>query len=109
MIQHTVSVVENVLLAERTYRIRLADPEIACRVLPGQFVMLRIPGETDPLLGRAFALYDTYLDSENHVVGYDLVYLVVGKMTRRMSQLASGSCVEVWGPLGNGFTLAPTP
>src|SRR5262249_52646433 len=108
MIQHIVPVIENVRLAERTYRLRLADSEIGSHLLPGQFIMLRIPGKSDPLLGRAFALYDTYLDERGNVVGYDLVYLVVGKMTTCMSVLAAGDVVEVWGPLGNGFTLSPT-
>lgn len=109
MIQHTVPVVENVLMAERTYRLRVADPEIGSRLLPGQFVMLRIPNCTDPLLGRPFALYDTYLDNSGNVAGYDLVYLVVGKVTTLMSHSKPGDTVEVWGPLGNGFSLTPTP
>jgi dihydroorotate dehydrogenase electron transfer subunit len=108
MIQHTVPVVENVQLAERTFRLRLADPEVGAAILPGQFVMLRIPGCTDPLLGRPFALWDTYLDPSGRVAGYDLVHLVVGKMTALLSKLVPGDFVEVWGPLGNGFTLAPT-
>jgi dihydroorotate dehydrogenase electron transfer subunit len=96
-------------MAERTYRLRVADPEIGARLLPGQFVMLRIPNCTDPLLGRPFALYDTYLDNSGTVAGYDLVYLVVGKVTTIMSQLTADDTVEVWGPLGNGFSLTPTP
>jgi dihydroorotate dehydrogenase electron transfer subunit len=108
MIQHRVSVVENVRIAERTYRLRVADPEIGSGLMPGQFVMLRIPESTDPLLGRPFALYDTCLDKSGFVAGYDLVYLVVGNITTRMSHLAAGDSVEVWGPLGNGFSLTPT-
>ena len=108
MIQHVVPVVENIRLAERTYRVRLADPEIGRCILPGQFVMLRIPGNTDPLLARPFALYDTYLNEVRDAAGYDLVYLVVGKMTTAMSRLGAGDSAEVWGPLGNGFTLTPT-
>src|SRR5262249_28172758 len=52
---------------------------------------------TDPLLGRAFALYDTAGDA------VDIVYLVVGKMTRLMATLSPADRVEVWGPLGNDF------
>lgn len=109
MIQHIVPVLENEHLAERTYRLRVADPEIAARIRPGQFIMLRIPDITDPILGRAFALYDTYLDPSARPAGYDLVHLVVGKMTSLMSRLEPGGQVEVWGPLGNGFQITPTP
>ena len=63
ILQRTAQTVENVPLAERTYRIRLDCPEIAAAIRPGQFVMLRLPGTADPLLGRPFALYDTVLDA----------------------------------------------
>jgi len=102
-VQSAAGVVENVRLARNTYRIRLHCPEIAGRIRPGQFVMLRLPGRTDPLLGRPFALYDTYLDGEGRPSGVDVVYLVVGKMTGLLAEAAAGERVEVWGPLGNGF------
>src|SRR5690606_29338919 len=70
-------VLENVPLATRTYRIRLEHAELARRIRPGQFVMLRIPGKDDPLLGRPFALYDTVLDSSGEPFAVDVVYLVV--------------------------------
>jgi len=96
-----VPVLENVLLAERTYRIRLAAPELAAAIRPGQFLMIRLHDTSDPLLGRPFALYDTVVDPQPSAV--DVVYLVVGKMTGRLARLRPGDEVEVWGPLGNGF------
>ena len=108
MIQHIVPVSENRQLAERTYLLGVEDAQIAAAILPGQFVMLRSPGITDPLLGRPFALYDTYLDSAGRASGYSIVHLVVGKMTGLMSRLSPGDQVEVWGPLGNGFEITPT-
>jgi dihydroorotate dehydrogenase electron transfer subunit len=101
--QRTVDVTENVRLARDTYRIRLASPEIAAAICPGQFVMLRLPGVNDPLLGRPFALYDTVLDAAGRTIAFDLVYLVVGKMTRLLADWRAGDRLEVWGPLGNGF------
>jgi len=65
--------------------------------------MLRIPGGTDPLLGRPFALYDTVLDAHGEPVAVDVVYLVVGKMTGLLGHLKAGDALEAWGPLGNGF------
>jgi dihydroorotate dehydrogenase electron transfer subunit len=101
--QAVVSVVENVRLARDTYRLRIAAPELARDIVPGQFVMIRAPGTTNPLLGRPFALYDTYLDAAGSPAGIDVVYLVVGKLTSLMSGWQPGDLVEVWGPLGNGF------
>jgi dihydroorotate dehydrogenase electron transfer subunit len=93
----TAPVIENVRLARDTYRLRVQFPTLAATIRPGQFLMLRLPGRSDPLLGRAFALYETADEA------VDVVYLVVGKMTRLMVGLRAGDPVEVWGPLGNGF------
>jgi dihydroorotate dehydrogenase electron transfer subunit len=100
-------VTENVRLATDTYRIRFDCPALAAQVTPGQFLMLRLPGGNDPLLGRPFALYDTVLDASGAPVGVDVVYLVVGKLTGRLAECQPGDRLEVWGPLGNGFSADP--
>ena len=97
-------VAEQVALARQTYRLRLHQPDLARAIRPGQFLMLRWPGTTDPLLGRPFALYDTFLDEQGQPAGLDVVYLVVGKLTGLLTRLRPGDPVEVWGPLGNGFS-----
>ena len=102
-LQAQVRVIENVQLARDTYRVRFECPEIARRVVPGQFLMLRLAGCNDPLLGRPLALYDTVLDAAGQPVGVDVVYLVLGKMTRRLATYQPGQLLDVWGPLGNGF------
>jgi len=105
----TARVVEHVPLAERTYRVRLQCPEIAAAIRPGQFVMLRLTGSSDPLLGRPFALYDTVLDAAGQAIGIDVVYLVVGKMTGKLAGVAAGSSLETWGPLGKPFLDVGSP
>jgi dihydroorotate dehydrogenase electron transfer subunit len=102
-----VTVGENVQIARDTFRLRFDCPRIAERIVPGQFVMLRLAGADDPLLGRPLALYDTVLDDEGRPVGLDVVYLVVGKLTRRLAGIVPGQRLEVWGPLGNGFPPQP--
>jgi dihydroorotate dehydrogenase electron transfer subunit len=102
-LQRTAPVVANRRLARDTYLVRLEAAELARRIRPGQFVMLRLVGGSDPLLGRPFALYDTYLDAHGKPAGIDVVYLVVGKVTRRLAALRPGDVLETWGPLGNGF------
>jgi dihydroorotate dehydrogenase electron transfer subunit len=103
IVQRIARTVENVPLAERTFRIRLECPDVAAAIRPGQFVMLRLPGKDDPLLGRPFALYDTVVDSVGVPVGLDIVYLVVGKMTGLLAGWKPEEPIEIWGPLGNGF------
>jgi dihydroorotate dehydrogenase electron transfer subunit len=106
--QCEVRVIENVQLARETFRIRFSCPEIAARILPGQFIMIRLAQGNDPLLGRPFALYDVLPDAKGKSDTLDIVYLVVGKMTSRLSELQSGAKLEVWGPLGNGFPAEAT-
>ncbi|MEO0532020.1 MAG: dihydroorotate dehydrogenase electron transfer subunit [Planctomycetota bacterium] len=92
-------IIENVQLTRGTYRLRFEARTIAATITPGQFVMVRIAGIDDPLLGRAFALYDLSEDR----VAVDIVYLVHGKLTTALATRQPGDRVEVWGPLGNGF------
>jgi dihydroorotate dehydrogenase electron transfer subunit len=96
-------VVENVLVARETYRIRLEDPGLARTIRPGQFVMIRPNGSTDPLLGRPFALYDVIEDAGGNPWAIDIVYLVVGRGTSALATRRPGDRVLIWGPLGNGF------
>ena len=104
---YQVEVVENVQLARDTYRLRFECPELACQIVPGQFLMLRVAQRDDPLLGRAFALYDTVLDGAGRPTAVDVVFLVVGKMTGLMAASTPGTELEVWGPLGNAFSAEP--
>jgi dihydroorotate dehydrogenase electron transfer subunit len=104
----TVQVRENVQLAEATYRVRFDCSEMARRIVPGQFLMLRLAGFNDPLLGRPLALYDTVLSPAGEPHGIDVVYLVQGRMTSKLGRFREGQELEVWGPLGNGFPALKT-
>jgi len=99
----TVTIEENVRIARDTYRVRFRSPQMAARILPGQFLMVRLAGSDDPLLGRPLALFDTVLDADGRPTGLDVVYLTVGKMTHRLAACRADEPLEVWGPLGNGF------
>ncbi|MFH5804910.1 dihydroorotate dehydrogenase electron transfer subunit [Alienimonas sp. DA493] len=98
-VQTTATVAAQKQIAKGTFRLSLNCPTIAGRIEPGQFLMLRLPGRDDPLLGRPFALYDVADDGASFSIGY----VVIGKMTRLMAELTAGETVELWGPLGHGF------
>jgi len=102
-VQRTVEVLQNVPLARDTYRVRFACPEIAKRIRPGQFLMVRLANCNDPLIGRPLALYDTVLSADGEPHGIDVVYVVKGKFTSRLVHSLPGQRLDVWGPLGNGF------
>jgi dihydroorotate dehydrogenase electron transfer subunit len=99
--------VENVGIARDTFRVRFECPQIARQIVPGQFLMVRIAGVDDPMLGRPLALYDVVLDGAGSPWAIDIVYLVLGKMTARLAQCGRGDVLDVWGPLGNGFPPWP--
>lgn len=92
-------------MARNTWNMRLACPEIAARIRPGQFFMIRGIDRTDPLLGRPFALYDLWTDESGQPAGIDFGYVIVGKMTSLLTGMKPGERVNLWGPLGNGFPV----
>ena len=92
-------------MAQDTWAVKLRQPELARQITPGQFFMIRPASGSDPLLGRPFALYDTYLDENGQPAGVEFGFVVVGKMTSLMSGWKTGDSVELWGPLGNGFPV----
>ncbi len=100
-----VAIVENRAVGRDTYRVRFLCPEIAQRVLPGQFLMVRLCGCDDPLIGRPLAVYDVLPGDDGAAAAIDLIYHVKGKFTRRLTQCTTGQPLTVWGPLGNGFPL----
>ena len=65
--------------------------------VPGQFVMLRTEGD-GLFLGRPISI----MDWDNGV--WTFLYKVVGKGTLAMSRLKSGDEIEMFGPMGNGFS-----
>lgn len=102
-VQRTVDVIENVRIARDTFRVRFDCAELAARILPGQFLMLKLSGWNDPLLGRPLAVYDVADDEFGAARYVDVVYLVKGRMTSRLRDFQPGQRLDVWGPLGNGF------
>ena len=70
-------------------------------VKPGQFVMLRIDDRTTPLLRRPFSIY-RIIEAKK---GLEILYRVVGECTGILSGIRDGECVDILGPLGNGFSL----
>ncbi len=85
--------------AEEFHLLTLLAPEIAAKAQPGQFVMLRIGTQLDPLLRRPFSIF--WQEEET----ISLLYKVVGKGTHLMAQWQAGQEVNILGPLGQGFTF----
>ena len=86
-------------LAADIYLLRLKAPRLAQAARPGQFVMLKVGSSSDPLLARPFSVAGT--DGSDLII----VYKVLGKGTRLLSQAQPGKVLQMWGPLGRGFDL----
>ena len=70
---------------------------------PGQFFNIKVNQELsdDPLLRRPFSIFD-FKQEEKKV---EFIYKVVGKGTKVLSKLKTGTELDVLGPLGSPFTL----
>lgn len=87
------------------YRIGLTSGSQYAFADPGQFVTLRLPEETEPLLRRPFSIHRV-LQESNGVRGIEILYKSVGGFTRKLTHAAPGDRVDMLGPLGNGFTVS---
>lgn len=76
------------------------------RILPGQFVMLKVSDGLDPLLRRPFGI-SMVLSPKGKTAfcgsGIEVLYRVVGKGTKILSLKEKGEGIDILGPLGNGF------
>jgi dihydroorotate dehydrogenase electron transfer subunit len=86
--------------------LELECPEIAASAVPGQFVMLTAAMDPSPVpaLPRPMAIYSV----EPGAGTVTVVYAIVGRGTRRLSEFVAGDDMYVVGPLGRGFEIAPT-
>jgi len=90
-------IVSAVEVAKDIYLFRLEAPEIAKAARPGQFVMVRCDKET--ILPRPFSVHSV----EGNEIS--LLISVVGKGTGWLSKKKKGDVLDIFGPLGNGFTV----
>jgi len=81
----------------------LESSQIVSIAKPGQFVMVRC-GE-DTLLPRPLSVHR--LTDETSPAKFALLLNVVGKGTHWLSQRQAGDSLDLFGPLGNGFSIHP--
>lgn len=101
MIQKRVSIVFNHHLAGASHAMGFECPEIATEARPGTFVMLREAQPRGYLLNRPFSIGN--VDGKTIEIYYD----TVGKATHAFAALHQGDELDVFGPLGTGFSVEP--
>jgi len=77
----------------------LECPEVSAEARPGQFVMVYCGEET--LLRRPLSIHQR---EESKIA---LLFAVVGKGTHWLSQRQAGDMVDIFGPLGNSYSIPP--
>ena len=104
------TVIANARLSQDYSVLSLAAPEVGRRTQPGQFVMVKPAGISDPLLRRPFSVFEVLRDAHGTVTGVSLLNKRAGRSTRKLYELEPGDVVSCLGPLGVPFkpVLAPT-
>ena len=92
------TIIQNKHIASNYYMLKLRLSGSMGKALPGQFVMLKIPG-SEVFLRRPFSIY-AY---NNNTL--TLMYRVVGKGTEILGKCLKNEKTLVLGPLGNAFHI----
>jgi dihydroorotate dehydrogenase electron transfer subunit len=103
------TVVANTRLSRDYSVLALAAPEVGRRTQPGQFVMVKPTGVTDPLLRRPFSVFEVLRDDRGDVTGISILNKRAGRSTKRLYDLEVGDTVSCLGPLGKPFTIVTPP
>ena len=96
-----VTVLRNERVADGVGLLALQAPRCARSVKPGQFVHVRIATGTDFILRRPFSVHRAAGDT------IEILYQVLGAGTRVMSLLERDVSLDLIGPLGTGWSIAP--
>ena len=98
MKQTLVSVISNDEIMPDIWLMWLECPQIASVASPGQFIMVRC--ERDSVLRRPLSIHQ--LADKTKLA---LLFNVVGKGTRWLSERKVGESLDILGPLGNSYSI----
>lgn len=99
MKQFRAKIIFNKKIALHHHVLAFRTPKGAKKVNPGQFFNVKVGGSYDPLLRRPFGAHK--------IAGskIEILYKVVGKATKILSERKPDEMLDVLGPLGNGFDI----
>jgi dihydroorotate dehydrogenase electron transfer subunit len=89
----------NKMIAPGVWLLQFRVEPIAAQAFPGQFLMVRPKGLSEPLLPRPFSIHQVRGEK------VELLFKVVGQGTRQLAAMKPGDSLEVRGPLGKGFVF----
>ena len=103
------TVIANARLSRDYSVLSLAAPEVGKRTQPGQFVMVKPAGITDPLLRRPFSVFEVLRNNAGEVTGVSILNKKAGRSTKKLYELEPGDVVSCLGPLGLPFKPVTAP
>lgn len=92
---------ENILLNDEFFLLKLGLERILPAILPGQFVQIKVKDSWDVFLRRPISIH--YVDRKRNEIW--LLIQIVGKGTRRLSEIQPNKSLNLIYPLGNGFSV----
>ncbi|MFU0801468.1 MAG: dihydroorotate dehydrogenase electron transfer subunit [Xylanivirga thermophila] len=98
------TILSNTQIAQGIFKMGIKSRNICKEAIPGQFLHVQIPHDSSLILRRPISINDIDMEEER----VDIVYQLVGKGTNILSTLQAGDCINVLGPLGNGFIQPKT-
>lgn len=101
MFKTDLLVIENEPIARHIYQVTLRGATAGKIQAPGQFVTIRCGDGWEMPLRRPFSVSSWNADEGT----LSLIYRVEGKGTRWLAERGPGERIDVFGPLGSGFSL----
>lgn len=108
MIETRATVLSNTPEGQNYWRLCISLAS-SLRPRPGQFAMLRLSEQLEPLLRRAFVFYR--VKESGTGTECQFIYKIAGRGTQQLRRARPGDMIDFLGPLGRGFrsdTLTPS-
>ncbi len=86
-------------IEDHIHLLKVYSPDISSRIVPGQFLNIKVSHTTQPLLRRPFSVCDVEGDF------FYIMFNIFGEGTRLLASKQKGEKIDLLGPLGNGFNL----
>ncbi len=99
--QTLARLISNTEVTPGVHLLWLECPEIAAAVKPGQYVMVRSAEGMERLLRRPLTVHQ--VDRRRVAI----LFAVVGQGTGWLSRRKTGESLDLFGPLGNGYSIDP--
>ncbi|MFQ6002311.1 MAG: dihydroorotate dehydrogenase electron transfer subunit [Candidatus Zixiibacteriota bacterium] len=98
--QFASAVISKQKLKKDIFKLTLHSPFISQTAKPGNFVHIKVSSNYYPLLRRAFSVHS--VDKQKR--SFDILFKVVGRGTRILSEKSPGDILDLLGPIGNNFS-----